>query len=365
MAKYGKFSKQPEKKKGNGARVVLIVLIVLVSLLLALMVGGVIYYETLMGGINRFDDNDGTLSSDDLAAVLGSDYNPETIDPNATEVTEWVPVESGEQFGDTEEIINILLIGQDSRNQTSKGLADSLILCSVNTETKKLVMTSFLRDMWVQIPSQTTEGSYFYERINTAYPAGGLEALNETLLHNFGVVVDHAIEIDFSGFKEVVDAMGGVDIELTKSEARHLNSQYGWGSRMSEGMQHLDGEEALAYARIRAIDNDFNRSNRQRVVLEKLLEKVKTMNLSEANNLVQTVIPLITTDMTNAEIAQYVVDLLPMLADLDVITQTIPTEGAYRNTNKGTEEQPKWVLAVDFEKNRELLRSTIGVEPAE
>lgn len=364
MAKGGKFLKQSAKKRSNGARVVLIVLIVLVSLLLALLLGGMFYYETLMGGINRFEE-DSTTPSGDLAEVLGSDYNPETIDPSATDATEWVPVESGSQFGDSEEIVNILLIGQDSRNSNVKGLADSMILCSINKDTKKLVMTSFLRDMWVQIPSQEKEGSYFYERINTAYPTGGYKALSETLLHNFGVVVDHCVEIDFSGFQEVVDAMGGVDIELTKSEARHMNNQYGWGSRLSEGLQHLNGEEALAYARIRKIDSDFGRANRQRVVLEKLLEKVKTMNLSQANKLVQTVIPLITTNMTNGEITQYVVDLLPMLMDLELITQTIPAEGAYRNVNKGTEEEPKYVLSVDFEKNRELLRNTIGVEAAE
>lgn len=361
MSKDGKFLKKPAKKRGNGARVVLIVMIVIVSLLLALLLGGIFYYETLMGGIHRFED-DPAASSGDLVEVLGSDYNPETIDPDAPE---WVPVESGSHIGDTEEIINILLVGQDSRKSNVKGLSDTMIVCSVNTQTKKLVMTSFLRDMWVQIPAQNKPGSYFYERMNTAYSTGGYKALSETLAHNFGVVVDHCVEIDFSGFQEVVDAMGGVDIELTKSEARHMNSQYGWGSRMQEGLQHLNGEEALAYARIRAIDNDFNRSNRQRVVLGKLLEKVKTMNLSQANKLVQTVIPLITTDMTNDEIAKYVVELLPMLGDLELITQTIPAEDAYRHVNKGTEEAPKYVLTVDFEKNREILKNTIGEEATE
>lgn len=361
MSKNGKFLKKPAKRRGNGARVVLIVLIVIVSLLLALLLGGMFYYETLMGGINRFEE-DATTPSEDLIEVLGSDFNPETIDPDETQ---WVPVESGSQIGDSEDIINILLVGQDSRKSNVKGLSDSMIVCTVNTQTKKLVMTSFLRDMWVQIPSQKKEGSYYYERINTAYPTGGHKALAQTLEHNFGVVVDHCVEIDFSGFKDVVDAMGGVDIELTKSEARHMNNQYGWGNRMQEGLQHLNGEEALAYARIRAIDNDFNRSNRQRIVLEKLLEKVKTMSLTEVNKLVQTVVPLITTDMTNAEITQYVVELLPMLMDLELITQTIPMEGGYRNVNKGTEEEPKYVLSVDFEMNRELLRSTIGVEAAE
>lgn len=369
MANKGKFSNASakSKRKGNGARVVLIVLIILLSLLLAILVGGVVYVEKVLGGISSFD-SDSTMSSEDLEALLASEQFAQDYEGDlGTEPSEWDLVDKDtELFGQSENIINILLIGQDTRNAAQKGLADSLILCSINTQTKKLVMTSFLRDLWVQIPS--TKGDYTYgERINTAYPVGGLDVLNETLEINFGVQVDHNIEIDFSGFKTVVDALGGVDIEITAAEAKHMNDQYGWGSRLSEGLRHMDGEEALAYARIRAIDNDFNRSNRQRIVLEKLFEKVKNMSLSDANKLVNAFIPLITTDMTNSEIVDYVVKLLPMLPELEIITQRIPageatTDGYYQWGNKGTEEDPKYVIIPILEKNRELLKNTIGEE---
>lgn len=370
MANNGKFSNQsakPAKKKGNSARIVLIVLIVLLSLLLAVLVGGVVYVEKVLGGIGSFD-TDSTMSSEELAALLASENYAESFEGTlGTEPENWNLIQGNEEvFGHSEEIINILLIGQDTRNAAQKGLADSLILCSINTQTKKLVLTSFLRDLWVQIPS--TKGDYTYgERINTAYPVGGLEVLDETLKLNFGVAVDHNIEIDFAGFQEVVDALGGVEIELTAAEAKHMNDQYGWGSRLSAGVRNLTGEEALAYARIRAIDNDFNRSNRQRIVLEKLFEKVKNMSLTEANKLVNAFIPLITTDMTNSEIINYVVELMPLLPELEIITQRIPageatTDGYYQWGNKGTEEDPKYVIIPILEKNRELLRNTIGVE---
>lgn len=369
MAKKGKFSNgsAKAKRKGSGARVVLIILIILLSLLLAVLVGGVVYVEKVLGGIGSFDP-DSTLSSEELAALLASEQYAENYEGDlGTEPSEWNLVGSdADLVGNSENIINILLIGQDTRNAEQKGLADSLILCTINTQTKRLVMTSFLRDLWVQIPS--TKGDYTYsERINTAYPVGGLKTLNETLRINFGVQVDHNIEIDFSGFKTVVDALGGVDIELSAAEAKHMNDQYGWGSRLSEGMQHLNGEEALAYARIRKIDSDFNRSNRQRIVLEKLFEKVKNISLPEANKLVNAFIPLITTDMTNSEIVNYVVELLPMLPELEIITQRIPagdatTDGYYQWANKGTEEEPKYVIIPILETNRELLKQTIGEE---
>lgn len=367
MAKKGKFSKQTEapKKKKNGKRGLLIVLIVLLTILLVGMVGGIVYVEKVLGGIQSFDP-DSTLSEEDASALMNDQTFAETFEGDlVTEPSQWNLADSEDEIIYSDDIINILLIGQDTRNANQKGLTDTLILCTINTQTKRLVMTSFLRDMWVQIPGKS--GGTYGERINTAYPVGGLDRLLATLKLNFGVQVDHAVEIDFSGFRQVVDSLGGVEIELTAKEAKHMNDQYGWGSRLSEGLRNLNGEEALAYARIRSIDSDIARSNRQRTVLMKLFEKVKTMSLLEANKLVNTVVPLITTDMTNSEIINYVVEMLPLLPELEVITQRIPagdatTDGYYNWANKGTEEEPKYVILPVLETNRELLKQTIGAE---
>lgn len=357
------------KRKGNGTRVVLIVLIILLSLVLAALVGGVVYVEKVLGGVQNFDP-DSTLSQEELDALMQNQQYAESYEGTlGTEPSEWNLVDNQDEFiGYSDDIINILLIGQDTRNAAQKGLTDTLILATINTQTKKLVMTSFMRDMWVQIPGKN---GIYSERINTAYPVGGLDRLTETLKINFGVQVDHSVEIDFSGFREVVDALGGVEIELNAAEAKHMNDQYGWGSRLSAGLRNLNGEEALAYARIRAVGNaDFERTDRQRTVLLKLFEKVKDMNLSEANKLVNAFVPLITTDMTNSEIINYVVELLPLLPELEIVTQRIPagsatTDGYYQWGDKGTEEQPQYVIIPILEKNRELLQQTIGVEAAE
>lgn len=368
MEKQGKFNdvSAKKKRKGNGTRMVLITLIILLSLLLAVLVGGVVYVEKVLGGINSFD-TDSTLSSEELAALLEGGFADSYEGELGTEPENWDLVDGDEDLiAYSDDIINILLIGQDTRNANQKGLTDTLIVCTINTQTKKLVMTSFLRDMWVQIPAKSGNGTYG-ERINTAYPVGGLTRLTDTLKLNFGVQVDHSVEIDFAGFKEIVDALGGVDVELTAAEAKHLNTQYALGDYLSEGVYHLDGELALAYARIRKIDSDFNRSNRQRIVLEKLFEKIKDMNLSEANKLVNAFLPLITTDMSNSEIINYVTELLPLLPELEIITQRIPagnatTDGYYQWANKGTPEEPKYVIIPILETNRELLKQTIGAE---
>ena len=367
MAKKGKFSKQTaaQKKKKSGKRGLLIAVIILLTILLAGMIGGIVYVEKVLGGIQSFDP-DSTMSDEEASALINDQTFADSFEGELiTEPSEWDLADSEDEIIYSDDIINILLIGQDTRDAKQKGLTDTLILCTINTQTKRLVMTSFLRDMWVQIPGKS--GGTYGERINTAYPVGGLSRLLDTLKLNFGIQVDHAVEIDFSGFQQVVDALGGVEIELTAKEAKHMNDQYGWGSRLSEGLRNLTGEEALAYARIRAIDSDIQRSNRQRNVLSKLFEKVKTMNLSEANKLVNTVVPLITTDMTNSEIINYVVELLPLLSELEVITQRIPagdatTDGYYYWANKGTEEEPKYVILPVLETNRELLKQTIGSE---
>ncbi len=364
MGKYvGKYVKKPKSKK---KKIGLIILGVILALLLALLIGGVLYYNSILGQINRFNDAE-TLSSEELEELLngmeGADLDENAVIGTVPETLD-VMTDDEEKIGG--EIINILLIGQDTRNAEQRGLSDSMILVSVNRDTKKLVMTSFMRDLYIEIPA--TNGGYYRQRINTAYAVGGMEKLNGTIEHNFGVEIDNNIEVDFSGFKTIIDAMGGVDIELTKAEAHHLNTkgeyrEFGW--QLVEGLNHLDGEQALAYSRIRKIDSDFYRTERQRTVLNKLFEKVKGMGVTELLSLAQEFIPLITTDMTNSQITEYIMQLAPLLSELEVITQRIPVDGSWWGADVGTEEQPMYVIYCSLAQNRELLRNTIGSEITE
>jgi len=341
-------------KKKKGKRIALTILAVVLALVLTVMVGATIYVESLLNRINRTDEMvQETLTREEIQQVLDEtdppvedeeEYTGEVLEPEEV-VLATAPAEVIE---DEEHIINILLIGQDRRPGQGRQRSDSMILCTVNLEEKTLVMTSFLRDLYVKIPEWNGE-RYADNRLNVNYAIGGMEMLDECLKMNFGVVVDNNIEVDFSGFEQIVDIMGGVSINLTSAEARRVGN-------LNAGMNHLNGEQALAYARIRKIDSDFGRTNRQRTVLLALLEKVKDMSLSELNDLATSFMPLITTDMSNGDIIQYVAKLFPILTELEVTTQHIPAEDTY----KGAMIRGMSVLVPDMEANIQILRDTIG-----
>ena len=224
-----------------------------------------------------------------------------------------------------------------------------MILCTIDTEKKTLTMTSFLRDMYLNIPG------YGKQRINVAYMVGGFPMLYDTLRENFGVVVDYGVEVNFDSFTEVIDRVGGVDITLTSAEASHLRGQ---GYDVYEGVNHMDGATALAHARNRTTgyDGDFSRTNRQRAVLEALFVKASTLDVASLMGLVDVMIPMVVTDMSNTEIISAATTLAPIMSELELVSQRIPADGTYEMAMIDGMS----VLLPDFDANRKLLQETIG-----
>lgn len=219
-------------------------------------------------------------------------------------------------------IVNVLLIGQDGREGDETARSDSMILCTYNRETKKLIMTSFLRDLYVPIPGHSSN------RINAAYAIGGTELLEKTLESNFGLHIDGGVEVDFSQFSGIIDLLGGVTIDLRQDEANYLNKEL--GCALTEGTQHLTGEQALLYSRIRSLDadGDFSRTDRQRKVLSALVEYCRSAGVKELLELVENLLPLIDTDMSKVQILTLAVELLPNLSSLEITSQSIPAPGS-------------------------------------
>lgn len=353
-------SVKKRKKAGSWKKTALIILCAFLALVLAGLVAITVWIEGLLGSIGTLNP-DATASPDQIESYLNAtdaddDFTGEVL--SGHEVT--MPENPAELIGNGDHIINILLLGQDRRGGSSNGHSDAMILCTINTDTKTLVMTSFLRDTWVKIPGK------YNERLNVAYMVGGFELLNETLKENFGVEVDYNVEVDFKAFEKVVDILGGVEVELTKAEANYLNKRGNWDVddstaytwHLTAGNNLLTGEQALAFSRIRAVggDGDFGRTGRQRKVLGVLLEKAKGMSLTQLISTANTVIPLLATDMTSDQILTYIRELAPMLPELTVINQRIPADDAY----KLVRIDGKSVIQVDFDKSRELLAQTIG-----
>lgn len=227
----------------------------------------------------------------------------DTVDVGSLEINENLP----------DNVVNILLIGIDSRSESleeSNQHGDVQIIVSINKDTGEIKLTSILRDLYVTIPGYKSKN-----RINVAYSRGGGELAMRTINHNFEMNIEHYIVINFFGLASIIDSLGGLDIELTKQEASAINAYIrkhppaydNQGKdyervplEKKDGVQHLDGIQAVMYARLRSIDNDFARSARQRNLLELLLKKVTEggMDFDKLFGLLETCLPYAKTNMS-------------------------------------------------------------------
>lgn len=344
-------------KSGSIKRTVLIVLCCILALILAALITLTVFMKDILSGIGRVEHTNATLAPEVIESLLKETEapDPDFSGPVLGEDEVLMPSGPAESVEVGENKINFLLVGQDRRKGYPRMHSDAMILVTVDKTEKSLTMTSFMRDLWVQIPG------YYKQRLNVPYmvdPTNGFNLLNETLEYNFGVSGEHNIEVDFSGFKSAIDAVGGVAIELTAAEAKHLNGQNSSWS-LQEGTNYLDGEQALAYSRIRKIGNDFERTSRQRTVLMALIEKARSLSLTELYSLAKTVMPMITTDMTDSEILGYVMELAPLLSELTIVSQRIPADGAYYDADINGNR----VLCLDeddWQTNLQILKDTLG-----
>lgn len=245
-------------------------------------------------------------------------------------------------------VVNILLVGQDAIKD-SGSRSDSMILCTFNKKDNTITITSFLRDLYVKIPGHKSN------RINAAFRFGGTELLNETLQKNFGIEVDGNVQVDFSCFEQIIDKLGGVTMELTAEEADFINTNLKENT-LTEGTHVLTGAQALMYARDRYDrDGDFSRTNRQRKLLNELLKTYKNKTLPEMLELIQDVLPMISTDISKADLTAYAVSLGPMLSNAEIRLQAIPVEGGYYDARI----DGMAVLVPDLEKNTQFLEETL------
>lgn len=353
---------QKPRKAGGWKKAILIIVITLLSLVLIAVVGVVLWVNSVLNQIERVDTFQETMSQEELESILGETdpMDPDFTGPVLAPEDVTVPGSAAESIEENEnDTINILLVGQDwyYKDRQKRSRSDAMILCTINKSTKTVTFTSFMRDMYVRIPG------YYNQRINVAYAVGGFEALYDTLEYNFGVHVDGGVAVNYESFRYLVNAVGGLDLELTAAEARYLNNlykgkeaykYYNWS--LTEGVNHMDGMQVLCYSQIRALDSDFGRTNRQRIVLNKLVEKAKTLPLTDLYSLVGVMVPMVITDMSNSEIMSIAVEAAPLLQDITVVSQRIPADGEYRSAMVGGMS----VLLPDLEGNRQFLLDTIG-----
>lgn len=253
-----------------------------------------------------------------------------------------------------DKIINILLVGADKREYWSqKGRSDSVMIATLDMKHKELKLTSLMRDMYVTIPG------YENAKFNAAYSYGGISLLYQTIAENFGIKLDGYMIVDFAAFKNVINEIGGVSVDLTEAECNYLLQTYA-GKKTSildlkPGVNKMNGTQALAYTRIRQdAKGDFGRTQRQRNVLNAVFKEAKTMSISELKGLAKEVLPCVTSDLTNDEIVSYMMSVV-MMGTTEIKQQRIPIDDGYTQDRINGQA----VLVVDWEANRAALQNFI------
>ena len=293
------------------------------------------------------------------AGIFGFFYyvNSKIYVPDNKQVT--VTQQNTEEKNEEESgIINILLIGLDGRNSDADSRTDSIILATVDTNSKRLKLTSFMRDMYVPIPG------HGQGRINTAYFFGGPDLLIKTINQDFNLSVQYYMSIDFKAFQDLVEKVGGVDVEVKDYEVKEINKYIkevnGSNSKLisGSGYQHLNGQQALSYCRIRKVGNgDYERTERQRKLLSILAKKVKTVGVIKLPQLFAAVVPYVKTNVPTAKLMGIGYTAYKFV-NLPIQTLRIPMDGMFQ----GMVINGADVLVPDIEKNVTVLDRFINTD---
>lgn len=257
---------------------------------------------------------------------------------------------------------NVLVIGTDTRDpEEERGRSDSMILVSLNAHTHEIYMTSFMRDAYVSIPGIGSG------KLNAAFSYGGPELLMDTLEENYDVSIDDYVMITFAACAGMIDAVGGVELEISDREAEAINeilisevNEIMGDDREDDlldsgGKVKLDGKQALSYSRIRYVGNaDFERTERQRTVMAQVMQKVKSNPLRLAAVCVKA-LPKMTTNMSALSLYGYAVTTPLKLVLYSTQQQRIPADGTFSSASIDGES----VLQVDYDAAQQQLKETV------
>lgn len=338
MSKGGHYLAQKPQNPRKQTKTWVIVVAVILAVVLVVGALAAWFVVSKMNKINRAERGDNQLSAEDIGKYMIEETTEptETTAPPTTEATE--PTEVG--YGKLGKIVNFLLIGQDARPGEDSKNSDTVLLVSVNKETKKITMISFLRDSFVVIPQvYDTYGNPHsgQTKLTLAYAMGykwggdlgAMEIMDQVIERNFGAVVDYNVEINLDAFDAIINAVGYITADLDEDEAAYMNEKFkDYPDRnFKVGENRLDGWAAEEYARMRHssnADNDYKRTARQRTVVSQVLERVKGMNVMQINALVDELLDKVLTDMTNSDITTCITELLPLLPEMTLDSLQCP-----------------------------------------
>lgn len=262
------------------------------------------------------------------------------------------PDEKGLSFlQEGEDIYNLLLIGSDRRDESWNGNSDVMILVTINPEKEKIVMTSFMRDLYAEIPE------YGVHKLNYAFAVGGADKLEETLEDNYQLSIDNYMIVDFESMARIIDMIGGVELTITDEECEVMNgylvSMDAEESFLPGGGTYvMNGDQIVAYTRNRYVgNNDYQRTQRQRNVLSAIFEGIQGMSKEKLLELSVEILSEVEHNLGIMKITQLMAEL-PELAGYELEENRIPYDDLYHSQDE--------MLVPDFEETIQRLHETIG-----
>ncbi|MCR4926109.1 MAG: LCP family protein [Clostridiales bacterium] len=344
IKKFFKTLAKKWKESKTSTKVIIIVLSVLV--VLAITGACVVNHYLGLFETHNVDLSDDYIDEDPLNFDTIYDINTATT---LNELVKGWYSNKGEKMY-SKNVLNVLLLATDSRDKTvlESGNSDTLMLVSLNKETKKITLVSFFRDSYT---FSDYDGSNHYTKITEMHGYGGPTAIIKTLENDYKIKIDGYATINFAGFEKVVDALGGVDVPITQAEAKFLASGSTWGPNnppvyvTAGDSVHLDGYAALWFARIRHLDSDVERTRRQRLVIDAMITKLNSASITEINSAITKFLPYVSTSFSKADILKYASTAITKgwagfeRVQLDMPSEECRTSGFIKT---------KWMWIVDY-----------------
>ena len=305
------------------------ILIVVFSAVLVLGVGAYMTIDYFYHKMNIESDDTKVEKKDEFFDEDENTGNLKEVDPSS------IQLDSATQALESSEVINVLICGEEAIHD-DRGRTDSIMIATINQKDNYLSLTSIMRDTYVRIPG------FSDNKINAAYHNGGMKTLVATIKENFGISVDGYVLVNFDSFQEIIDAIGGIDIKLSDEEIRYLNStnyiSNSANHTLHTGVNHMNGNQALGYARIRYVSKDgqygdFARTLRHRTVMGAIYDRMMKKTTLELVAMIPRILPMLTTNIKKTDVVNYLAagvrvrDKNPKLRTLNV-----PVKGCYKIT---------------------------------
>lgn len=366
------FDEEPVKKKGKKKKIIISIICVILALLIALATVGYLYVDRILDHVA--DDNTENTQQEeqwDGMATLVENFEP-INEADAREIASLKEMIKKWYYNGTpcssSHVLNVMLVGEDGYDEEEESRADSAIIASINIDTQTITLTSVLRDTyayWETEPGNEETG--VFGKINGAKSSGDITTYINAVEHLYKIKIDNYATVNFESFKTIIDSLGGVDIEITQAEINEINNDQKtydgtWIDKTFEGksgVMRLTGQQALSYCRIRHLDSDNMRADRQKECLTQIFNGLKDASSVKLLKIINDLVPYVKTDMkrdTLIKIAKYA--LSEGWMQYDIVTNTVPNS-RINERGAGGEYYGAWCWKSDFPQDAYNLQTLL------